>query len=44
MGWPGQTGQTSFLALSQTVKTKSSLGAPGPANSSQLFERSPCVS
>ena len=29
IGWPGQIGQTSLAALSQTVKTKSSSGAPG---------------
>ena len=27
MGWPGQVGQTSAAALSQTVKTKSMCGA-----------------
>ena len=41
IGWPGQTGQTSAAALSQTVNTKSSTGAPGAVNSSQLFERRP---
>ena len=41
MGCPGHTGQTSFAALSQTVKTKSSGGAPGCANSSQLLLRGP---
>ena len=41
--WPGQTGQTSPAALSQTVKTKSSSGAPSPENSSQGFERAPTV-
>ena len=41
IGWPGQTGQASPAALSQTVKTKSICGAPGRANSSQLFERKP---
>src|SRR5215831_17519865 len=30
-------GQTSFAALSQTVKTKFNWGAPGPANSSQCM-------
>ena len=40
-GWPGQTGHTSFAALSQTVKTKLRFGAPGFANSSQLLLRSP---
>src|SRR6266566_5277099 len=39
MGWPGHIGQISFAALSQTVKTKSSLGASGLANSSQLLLR-----
>ena len=43
IGWPGHTGHTSFAALSQTVKTKSRLGAPGCANSSQLLLRSPVV-
>jgi len=40
MGWPGQTGHTSFAALSLTVNTKSRCGAPGFANSSQLLLRS----
>ena len=31
IGWPGQIGQTSFAALSQTVNTKSKVGAPGCA-------------
>ncbi len=31
IGWPGQTGQTSPAALSQTVMTKSSGAAPGAA-------------
>ena len=44
IGWPGQIGQASPAALSQTVKTKSISGAPGAANSSQLFERKPAVS
>src|ERR1700681_3644182 len=39
IGGPGQTGQDSLAALSQTVKTKSITGASGPANSCQLFER-----
>ena len=43
IGWPGQTGQTSPAALSQTVNTKSSVGAPGAANSSQLLLRRPSV-
>ena len=43
-GLPGQTGQTSLAAWSQTVKTKSICGAPGLANSSQLLLRSPLVS
>jgi hypothetical protein len=34
---PGQMGQTPFAALSQTVNTKSILGASGLANSSQLL-------
>jgi hypothetical protein len=42
-GWPGQTGHTSPAALSQTVNTKSSAGAPGAANSSQFLLRSPSV-
>ena len=41
IGWPGQTGQVSPAALSQTVNTKSSAGAPGLANSLQDFERKP---
>ena len=41
--WPGQMGQTSAAALSQTVNTKSSFGAPATANSSQLLERKPLV-
>ena len=40
IGWPGHSGQASPAALSQTVKTKSSCGAPGAANSAQDFERS----
>ena len=43
IGWPGQTGHISAAALSQTVNTKSSMGAPGPVNSSQLLERRPWV-
>ena len=39
IGWPGQTGHASAAASSQTVKTKSSLGASGRANSVQLLER-----
>ena len=42
-GWPGQYGQASPAALSQTVNTKSITGASGPANSSQDFERSPSM-
>src|SRR5579864_3233614 len=42
-GCPGQTGQTSFAALSQTVNTKSSLGALGNENSSHALLRSPSV-
>src|ERR1700737_2450562 len=37
LGCPGQTGQASLAALSQTVNTKSIRGAPGGANSSQLL-------
>src|SRR3954447_5011998 len=40
-GWPGQTGQASPAALSQTVKMKSIWGASGPENSSQLLDRKP---
>jgi hypothetical protein len=36
VAWPGQKGEISFAALSQTVNTKSILGASGFANSSQL--------
>ena len=43
MGWPGQTGQTSRAALSQTVKTKCMGGAPGAENSSQDLLRRPAV-
>src|SRR5690606_33978308 len=43
IGWPGQTGQASLAALSQTVKTKSRWGAPAAANSSQFLLRSPAV-
>src|ERR1035441_4187258 len=35
MGCPGQTGQISLAALSQTVKTKFSFGESGRENSSQ---------
>ena len=38
---PGQTGQTSPAAWSQTVMTRSILGASGPANSSQDLLRAP---
>src|SRR5262249_32579691 len=41
IGCPGQTGHTSFAALSQTVKTKSSFGEPGCANSSHDLLRQP---
>src|SRR3984957_6353858 len=43
MGWPGQMGHVSAAAVSQTVKTKSMTGAPGAANSSQLFDRKSSV-
>ena len=43
MGWPGQTGQTSPAALSQTVITKSICGAPTAANSLQLLLRQTSV-
>jgi hypothetical protein len=39
IGCPGQTGQASAAASSQSVKAKSSFGAFGPVNSVQLFER-----
>ena len=39
MGWLGHTGHTSPAAWSQTVKAKSSSGAPGPVNSDQDFDR-----
>ena len=39
IGCPGQIGQTSPAASSQTVKMKSISGAPASPNSSQLFER-----
>ena len=40
-GCPGQMGQTSPAALSQTVMTRSIRGAPGSANSSQDLDRRP---
>lgn len=40
-GRPGQMGHGSLAALSHSVKTKSILGASGPANSSQLLLRRP---
>jgi len=43
-GFPGQIGQVSAAALSQTVKMKSIFGASGLANSSQLFDRQNAVS
>src|SRR6266404_1121542 len=43
IGWPGQTGQISFAALSQTVKTKFIFGESGFANSSQLLLCKPAV-
>src|SRR5215468_2599351 len=43
IGRPGQTGQASLAALSQTVKTKSIFGASNLANSSQLLLRKPAV-
>ena len=43
IGWPGQIGQDSPAALSQTVKTKSITGASARANSSQLFKRKSSV-
>src|SRR5256885_16990065 len=43
IGWPGQTGQISFAALSHTVKTKFIFGEFGVANSSQLLLRKPAV-
>ena len=43
IGCPGQNGQTSLAALSQTVKTKSIFGASAPANSSQDLLRSPAI-
>jgi hypothetical protein len=43
-GVPGQTGQASPAAPSQTVNTKSIAAAPGATNSSKDFERRPCVS
>src|SRR6201995_4896326 len=41
IGWPGQRGQTSWAALSQTVKTKSVRGAVGRENSTQDLLRRP---
>src|SRR5215469_7545016 len=43
MGCPGHTGHTSLAALSQTVNTKSILGASGLANSFQSLLRKPVV-
>ena len=43
IGRPGQTGQVSPAASSQTVIMRSIFGAPEAANSSQLLERSPSV-
>ena len=43
MGWPDKMGQTSFAALSQTVKTKFNGGASGRENSSQGLLRRPLV-
>ena len=43
IGCPGQTGQTSLAASSQTVNTKCITGACAPANSLQLLLRSPRV-
>src|SRR5487761_1976964 len=43
IGLPGQTGQSSPAASSQTVNTKSRCGAPAAANSSQLLLRRPAV-
>ena len=43
IGCPGHTGQTSFAALSQTVKTKFITGASGLANSSHDLLRKPAV-
>ena len=40
---PGQNGQASPAALSQTVKMKSIFGAPGTPNTSQLLELKPSV-
>src|SRR5688500_17043827 len=42
-GLPGQMGQGSPAAASQTVKRNSRSAAPGAANSSQLLDRSPSV-
>src|SRR3954452_13057825 len=44
IGLPGQTGQASPAALSQTVKMKSNFGAPALANSSHDLERKPVTS
>src|SRR5579871_5253690 len=43
IGCPGQMGQTSFAALSQTVKTKSKRGESGFANSLQSLLLYPAV-
>ena len=43
IGCPGQNGHCSRAALSHTVNTKSSFGAPGPENSSQDLLRKPAL-
>src|SRR6202035_693400 len=43
IGWPGHTRQTSLAALSHTVNTKASLGAPAREYSSQDLLRNPLV-
>src|SRR5262249_32104576 len=43
IGLPGQIGQTSPAALSQTVMTNCICGAPGASNSSQDLDRRPAV-
>src|SRR6202011_6322732 len=43
IGCPGQAGQGSPAASSQSVNAKSNCGAPGVVNSFQFFERKPSV-
>ena len=44
IGWPGQSGQVSPAALSQTVNTKWSKGAVGRVNSFHDLDRNALTS